>query len=152
MMKRLRDLIRAVAMLLLPATVTAASAGYDPQTVQAITVTRQGLVDSVAYLDARRDLFPVAGKQAARFPRRDARLALWQDWQGFLDRILALDRLSGEAFVAYRAADGAARPAAFRVAYAAFLAQYPLGGLGILCFLQIFMVQQRLQWIVPITL
>lgn len=124
MMKRLRGVMLAVAMLLLPETVTAAPAEYDPQAVQAITVTRLGLADSVAYLDARRDLFPLAGEEEARFPGRDARLALWQDWQGFLDRILALDRLSGEAFVAYRAADGAARPTTFRVAYAAFLAQY----------------------------
>jgi hypothetical protein len=118
----------AVLAVLLPVWTTAeagtASTGYDPQTVQAIAVTRQGLADTVAYLDARRHLFPPDGQGEADFPGRNGRLALWQDWQGFLDRILALDRLAGETFAAYRAADGDARKAAFRVAYAAFLAQY----------------------------
>jgi len=104
--------------------VSAASPGYDPQTVQAITVTRQGLVDTVVYLDSRRDLFPRNGQGEAGFPDRNGRLALWQDWQGFLDRILAFDRLVGGRFAAYHAARGDARAAAFRIAYAAFLAQY----------------------------
>jgi hypothetical protein len=120
-------LLPALVLLLLSGTTavaSAAAADYDRKNVQAITVTRQGLEDTVAWLDARRDLFPADGEGTSNLPGRNGRLALWQDWQGFLDRILALDRLSGETFAAYRAADGDARPAAFRVAYAAFLAQY----------------------------
>jgi hypothetical protein len=124
MMNRLRNVITALALFLQFGSVIAANAGYDPQAVQAIAVTRQGLADTVAYLDARRDLFPADGEGKASLPGRNGRLALWQDWQGFLDRILALDRLSGETFAAYHAADGDERQAAFRVAYAAFLAQY----------------------------
>jgi hypothetical protein len=54
--------------------------------VQAIAVTRQGLADTVSCLDARRDLFLRDGQGEADFPGRNGRLALWQDWQGFLDR------------------------------------------------------------------
>ncbi|MGB7934043.1 MAG: hypothetical protein WCH04_17810, partial [Gammaproteobacteria bacterium] len=127
MTEKFRGMLKAPVFLLLFATTAAAyaeTAVYDPQAVQAIAVTRQGLADTVAWLDARRDLFPADGGAKANLPGRNGRLALWQDWQGFLDRILALDRLSGGTFAAFRAADGDARKARFRIAYAAFLAQY----------------------------
>jgi hypothetical protein len=113
--------------LLLFATTAASYAAtvvYDPQAVQAIVVTQKGLAVTVAWLDARRDLFTADDVGMARLPGRNVRLALWQYWQGFLDRMLALDRLSGDVFSAYRTADGDERQAALRVAYAAFLAQY----------------------------
>ena len=124
MKRKLRYVLLVLVVQLQSGAAAAATIDYDPQAVQAITVTRQGLADTVAYLDARRDLFPADGEGKASLPGRNGRLALWQDWQGFLDRILALDRLSVETFTAYRAAGGEARKAAFRVAYAAFLAQY----------------------------
>lgn len=112
-------------VLMLPCMSLATPADYDAQALRAIQVARAGLADTVVWLDRQQDLFPSRDDDAPAFPDRKRRLALWQAWQGFLDRILVLDRLVGTTFADWHEARGpAARDAAFRTAYAAFLAQY----------------------------
>ena len=90
----------------------------------AILQSRQGLVGIVAYLEGEPTLFLPERQLTRRTLTRDEREQIWHTWQSFLDHVLALDSL-GQAYSDFHALDNDDdKKRAFKLAFAAFLAQY----------------------------
>jgi len=94
--------------------------------VQALLQSRQGLQNTLRYMDTRPDLF-IPEKTADKPDlNRMQRLAIWQTWQSFLDYMLAVDSL-GQYYAEpspEKDKDPLRRKRHFKLAYAAFLANY----------------------------
>lgn len=105
--------------------VWAGSARYTND-LQAFLQSRQGLQKVLQYMDSRPDLFAQEKTTDNRDLNRMQRLAIWQTWQGFLDYMLAVDSL-GQFYAESspgKDKDPIQRKHHFKLAYAAFLANY----------------------------
>lgn len=92
--------------------------------IQAVEVSRSGLERVIAFMAARPDLFPAERRTEDRLLTRLQREQVWVTWQTFLEYLLALDSIQ-ERYADYRQIDDRQdRETAFRIAYAAFLANY----------------------------
>lgn len=115
-------IISALILVWIAAPAWAEESGYDTEAMTAIRVSRSGMKEVVGYFGTLAQIFPEEGRNAV-FPGREARLHLWQGWQAFLDHLLTLDRQVGEQMARFKAG-GEKKEASFRLAYAAFLAEY----------------------------
>jgi hypothetical protein len=85
---------------------------------------RQGMIDIIDYMKKRPDLFDAASGDGKMSLNREQRLSVWNIWQSFLDHILAMDSLGSIYSQYYKEFDDERKKFAFRVSFAAFLAQY----------------------------
>ena len=111
----MKALTLAVAVLCAP-TARAQTEGAE------VLRERRGLMEVVAFQEARADLFPRAAPAAERVMTLADKEEVWRAWSRFSDHFLALEsRRAGHSTFA-----GLARGKAgdFHAAYAAFLAQY----------------------------
>jgi len=93
--------------------------------IEAIKNTRKGMQDILQYVKGQPDLHPAQKIRKKRFTSRAQRKLIWQTWQLFLDRTLILDDLGKRYDALYNQLDNRQKKRqAFRVGYAAFLAQY----------------------------
>ncbi|MES9990609.1 MAG: YiiX/YebB-like N1pC/P60 family cysteine hydrolase [Candidatus Thiodiazotropha sp.] len=99
---------------------------------EVVLYQRRGLAETLRYMRTESDLFPTQGSDN-KLITREQRQQIWTTWVSLLDRLLILDSIS-QSYEKHRAhADEKLRKAAFRTAYAAFLARYRY----VLDFLQI---------------
>ncbi|TET35868.1 MAG: protein tyrosine phosphatase [Planctomycetota bacterium] len=89
-----------------------------------VLTARKGLVDTIAYMNKRTDLFPAKDQERETPLTRQQRLEIWGIWQQFLDYILSLDASMSSLNPAYKKSEGKRRKDLFRIGFAAFLAQY----------------------------
>jgi hypothetical protein len=75
-------------------------------------------------MKTRPDLFHAESSDSAMSLNREQRLSVWNTWQTFLDHVLAMDAFGNIYSEYYKAFDGERKKTAFRVSFAAFLAQY----------------------------
>ncbi|MCU7886204.1 MAG: hypothetical protein KZQ82_18600 [Candidatus Thiodiazotropha sp. (ex Lucinoma annulata)] len=100
---------------------------------EVVQIQRQGLADTLHYMASNNDIFPASKQRKQRLVSRNQRHKIWSTWVSFLDRLLILDSISQSYGHAAQYSDERVRKAAFRIAYAAFLARYRY----VLDFLQI---------------
>jgi len=94
--------------------------------VRAFLQSRLGLQKTLQYMDTRPDLFPQKKATDSQDVNRQQRLTIWQTWQSFLDYMLTVDSL-GQFYASSSAEDDqdpAQQKRHFKLAYAAFLANY----------------------------
>ena len=86
-----------------------------------LSVYRDGLASILEYLDSHPDVLTPDNPE---LPSRAHKEELWGTWQSYLDYHLALESIRQYYSDYWRLSDSASRKKAFRVLYAAFLAQY----------------------------
>jgi len=86
--------------------------------------SRNSMSDITKYIDSQPDLFTPVKQKDKNTINRDQRLSLWNTYQIFLDHLLTLDLLGQSYSKYYKASKGERKKQAFRISYAAFLAQY----------------------------
>ena len=92
----------------------------------ALTVcrARNDLTRTILFMQRSPELFPPKRLHQPPALSREQRLAIWGTWQAFLDPMVRLDRIVHNYNALYRDADGDLKKSAFRLAFAAMLAQY----------------------------
>jgi len=103
-----------------------ADSGRYANDVQAFLQSRQGLQKTLRYMNSRPDLFIPKKTTDNHDLNRMQRLDIWQTWQSFLDYMLAVDSL-GQFYAESspeKNKDPEQRKQHFKLAYAAFLANY----------------------------
>jgi len=93
--------------------------------VEIIKNTRKAIQDVLIYVKSKPDLFPSKKTTNAILTSREQRKEIWLTWQMFLDRMLVLDKQRTRYLTFYNnSEDKEIKRQAFRVNYAAYLAQY----------------------------
>ncbi len=92
--------------------------------INSLMISRQAMADIILFMQKRPDIFDSETKEGKMSLDREQRLIAWQTWQAFLDHVLAMDSIGKSYSDIYKLADGKQKKTAFRVAFAAFLAQY----------------------------
>ena len=122
-----KKLILFLFLLTLPAVVFSktpyASTFYDD--TETVQNTRKAMHDILIYVKAEPEVFPPHKLSEKRLTTREQRVVIWQTWQTFLDRLLVLDEIGQRYETFYDKLDNKSeKPEAYRIRYAAFLAQY----------------------------
>ena len=94
------------------------------QDIQTVQISRQAMADIVKYMENTPDLFGPPKSKEKMSLDREQRLAAWHVWQAFLDHVLAMDSIGMSYSELYKELKGEQKQKAFRVSFAAFLAQY----------------------------
>ena len=93
--------------------------------VETIKHTRKAMQDILLYVKEKHEIFPPHRISEKRLTSREQRQIIWQTWEMFLDRILVLDEIGSRYDAIFRERDDKqVKLQAYRVGYAAFLAQY----------------------------
>ena len=92
-----------------------------------VKIQRRGLAGIIDFMDARDDLFPQQKRKDKHMLNREQKERIWSTWIAFLDRLMVLESIE-QSYADYaEETDETLRKAAFRIAYAAFLARYRHG-------------------------
>ncbi len=97
---------------------------YSPHQIHTVFRTREKMREILRYMASRPDLFPTEQVTNFRKLSPDQRRTIRQVWESFLDQILAMDALGSTMSELYRHGGKPWKETAFRITYAAFLAQY----------------------------
>ncbi len=89
-----------------------------------IHLYRQGMIEVIDYMRNTPDLFGARSSDGKMSLNRQQRLAAWDTWQTFLDHVLAMDSFGNIYSQYYKEFEGERKKTAFRIAFAAFAAQY----------------------------
>lgn len=89
--------------------------------VKTALLLRKGLLDVIAYMDSRPDLFPASKVKQTRLLRREEKEVVWNTWKRFADYLTALSAAEEYHRNFYRL-KGAAREESFLIGDAAMLA------------------------------
>lgn len=126
----MRISVTQLSLLFLFTTPVAAYSGASDTSdfsddIEVIQNTRKSMQDILLYVKAKPELFPPHRISEKRLTSREQRQTIWQTWQTFLDRILVLDEMGSHYDAIYRELDDKqVKRQAYRIGYAAFLAQY----------------------------
>ena len=91
--------------------------------VYALIKARNGLNNTLNFMQSREDLFPSSPLKQARKLTRQQREIIWQTWESFLDYVLAIDSI-GRYYSDLDEHYQQAQAKYFKIAFAAFLANY----------------------------
>ncbi len=92
--------------------------------MQALEISRQAMADIVNYMQNTPAIFNTTGTKKKMSLDRLQRLSAWNTWQSFLDHILVMDSLGKTYSDIYKNSKDERKKKAFRISFAAFLAQY----------------------------
>jgi hypothetical protein len=85
---------------------------------------RQRMIDIIDFMKKKPDLFEAKSSNGEMSLNREQRLLVWNTWEAFLDYMLAMDAFGNIYSEYYKELDGELKKSAFRIFFAAFLAQY----------------------------
>lgn len=93
--------------------------------IEVIKNTRKTMQDILDYVRSNPEIYPPQKITKKRLTSREQRRDIWRTWKTFLDRVLILDQIGQRYEIIYRGSKNKQEKYnAYRVGYAAFLAQY----------------------------
>ncbi len=99
-------------------------AEYSEKDIKSLSVSRQAMSDVIRYMKECPEIFDSQKTKDRMSLNREQRLSAWHTYQAFLDHVLTMDALGMTYSQLYKRSDGNRKKKAFRISYAAFLAQY----------------------------
>jgi len=93
--------------------------------IEVIRNTRNAMQDILVYIESKPEIYPAQKIGKKSQTSREQRQDIWQTWKTFLDRVLVLDEIGQRYEIIYQESKNKEEKyTAYRIGYAAFLAQY----------------------------